>query len=300
MFPQVATLSLFVFFYCYGDHRDLHSFPTRRSSDLVVIVERVVLFRIEHFEQSRRRIATEVLAHLVDLVEQEERIVLAHLLERLDDLARHGADVSAPVTTDFGFVADATKGHTHELATGRLGNRLAKRGLADARRADEAEDRALERAGTGLDSQILKNTLLDLLQTVVIGVENLFGQGQVTLDLGLLAPWQAKQGVEVIPNDGRFGRHRAHTLELLDFGVGLGACLLGELGLGDALFELGDLVGAVFAIAELALDRLHLLVEVVLALGLLHLALDARADALFHLQHTDLAFHEADDLLQTL
>src|SRR5690242_21829014 len=26
-------LTLF-FFYCYGDHRDLHSFPTRRSSDL--------------------------------------------------------------------------------------------------------------------------------------------------------------------------------------------------------------------------------------------------------------------------
>src|SRR5687768_17898399 len=24
------------FFYCYGDHRDLHSFPTRRSSDLLV------------------------------------------------------------------------------------------------------------------------------------------------------------------------------------------------------------------------------------------------------------------------
>src|SRR5688572_33341325 len=25
---------LMFFFYCYGDHRDLHSFPTRRSSDL--------------------------------------------------------------------------------------------------------------------------------------------------------------------------------------------------------------------------------------------------------------------------
>src|SRR5437870_6827596 len=25
---------LFFFFYCYADHRDLHSFPTRRSSDL--------------------------------------------------------------------------------------------------------------------------------------------------------------------------------------------------------------------------------------------------------------------------
>src|SRR5438045_6750659 len=25
---------MYFFFYCYGDHRDLHSFPTRRSSDL--------------------------------------------------------------------------------------------------------------------------------------------------------------------------------------------------------------------------------------------------------------------------
>src|SRR5947209_15270204 len=30
--------SFLFFFYCYGDHRDLHSFPTRRSSDLGVSV----------------------------------------------------------------------------------------------------------------------------------------------------------------------------------------------------------------------------------------------------------------------
>src|SRR6267154_606749 len=28
----------FFFFSCYGDHRDLHSFPTRRSSDLFSLV----------------------------------------------------------------------------------------------------------------------------------------------------------------------------------------------------------------------------------------------------------------------
>src|SRR5690242_21299056 len=28
-------LHIIFFFYCYGDHRDLHSFPTRRSSDLL-------------------------------------------------------------------------------------------------------------------------------------------------------------------------------------------------------------------------------------------------------------------------
>src|SRR5206468_12774918 len=31
----------FFFFFCYGDHRDLHSFPTRRSSDLSGISHRV-------------------------------------------------------------------------------------------------------------------------------------------------------------------------------------------------------------------------------------------------------------------
>src|SRR5438552_14799802 len=31
---SAVRLALFFFFLCYGDHRDLHSFPTRRSSDL--------------------------------------------------------------------------------------------------------------------------------------------------------------------------------------------------------------------------------------------------------------------------
>ena len=77
------------------------------------------------------------------------------------------------------------------------------------------------------------------------------------------------------------------------------ARLLRELGLLDLVFELGELVLA-FLVAELLLDRLHLLVEVVLALGLLHLALDARADALLDLQHGDFALHQAEHLLQPL
>src|SRR5437879_11804918 len=34
--------SSFFFFYCYAHHRDLHSFPTRRSSDLLYRVVRQV------------------------------------------------------------------------------------------------------------------------------------------------------------------------------------------------------------------------------------------------------------------
>src|SRR5207249_11459884 len=33
-FYSASFSFFFFFFYCYGNHRDLHSFPTRRSSDL--------------------------------------------------------------------------------------------------------------------------------------------------------------------------------------------------------------------------------------------------------------------------
>jgi sirohydrochlorin ferrochelatase len=48
------------------------------------------------------------------------------------------------------------------------------------------------------------------------------------------------------------------------------------------------------------LDRLHLLVQIVLALRLLHLALHAVADLPLHLQHADFAFDQRQDALQTL
>src|SRR4029078_11890609 len=56
-------------------------------SDLdVMIDERVVLFRIEHFEQRAGRVAAEIHAHLVDFVEQKERIAYGDLRQVLKDL----------------------------------------------------------------------------------------------------------------------------------------------------------------------------------------------------------------------
>ena len=68
---------------------------------------------------------------------------------------------------------------------------------------------------------------------------------------------------------------------------------------GDLLLQLFE-VGAFFAVAEFLLDRLDLLVQVVLALALLHLALDAAADALFDLQDVDLVLEQLEQLLQPL
>ena len=108
----------------------------------VVILEVVVLRPIEHLEQRRRRIAAPVVSQLVDLVEQDHRVHRAGVTQGADQPPRQRADVGAPVAADLGLVADAAERHPHELAAGRLGDRLANGGLARARRADERQDRA--------------------------------------------------------------------------------------------------------------------------------------------------------------
>ena len=127
----------------------------------------------------------------------------------------------------------------------------------------------------------------------MVGVEHLLRKIEIRRDLGGLAPGQRQQPVEIVAHDRRFRGHRRHGAQLLELGLGLFLGFLGKLGLLDAGFQLGSLVAAVLALAEFLLDRLHLLVEVVLALGLLHLALDSAADALLHLEHGDFRLHEA-------
>ena len=129
-------------------------------------------------------IAAEIGAELVDLVEHHDRIARAGLAQLGDDPAGHRADVGAAVAADVGLVAHAAQRDADELSAHRFGDRFAERRLADARRADEAEDRA---AAVGLelaDGQIFDDPPLDLVQVVVIAVEDLPRLVQVELVVG--------------------------------------------------------------------------------------------------------------------
>jgi hypothetical protein len=180
-----------------------------------------------------------------------------------------------------------------------LAYRLAERRLADAGRADEAQDRRLQPVDALLDGEILDDPLLDLLEAIVVGVEDLDRSRQVLADLALLAPRQRGQRVDEVAHDGRFGGHRRHHLELLQLIHRLALGLLRHLGGLDLLFHLLE-VRVLVALAEFLLDRLDLLVQVVLALTLLHLPLDAAADALLDLQDVDFAFEDAEQMLEPL
>src|SRR5580765_1905678 len=104
----------------------------------------MVLRRIEHLEQRRRRIALEPGGNLVDLVEHEYRVHRTRLLQSLHDPAGDGADVGAAMPADLRLVADAAERDADELPVHRPRDRLAERRLADAWRADEAENRSLD------------------------------------------------------------------------------------------------------------------------------------------------------------
>jgi hypothetical protein len=110
----------------------------------VVVLEGRVLLGIQHLEQGAAGIAAEIRSHLVDLVQQHERIADLGLLHQRNDAAGHGADVGAAVAADLGLVPHATQGQPHEGPVQGPGDAAGQRGLAHARRAHQAEDRSAE------------------------------------------------------------------------------------------------------------------------------------------------------------
>ena len=88
----------------------------------IVIAERRVLFRVEHFHQRCRRIAAEIAAELVHLVQHEDGIHRFGALDTLDDLAGQSADVGAAVAADFSLVVHAAERNAHEFAAQRPGD----------------------------------------------------------------------------------------------------------------------------------------------------------------------------------
>ena len=76
----------------------------------IIVVEGIVLFWVEHFEQSRCRVSVDgVLCHLVYLVEDEYRVAASCLLNVLDDLSGHGSYIGAAMSSYLRLVVQAAQ-----------------------------------------------------------------------------------------------------------------------------------------------------------------------------------------------
>ena len=204
------------------------------------------------------------------------------------------------MAANLGFIAHAAQSHACEAAPGGSGDAFAERGLADAGWADQAEDRTGGPLGAHLDGEALQNAFLDLVKPIVVLVQNALGARHVTGQAAAFLPGNAHHPVDVGPHHGAFRRHRRHLPELAELGKGLFLRLLGQAGFFDRLGQGLEFVRRLLDFAEFLLDRLHLFVEVVLALALFHLLVDAPTDRLVHLALAELTGHEAHQQLPSL
>ena len=94
------------------------------------------------------------------------------------------------------------------------------------------------------------------------------------------------------------GRRGRELLQPRELAVGLLAHELGQLELRELLAQLLHLGLGRVALAELLLDRLQLLAQVVLALGLVHLGLDLRVDPRADLDDLELAREDLGEPVQ--
>ena len=239
-----------------------------------MVAERVVLRRVEHLEQGRRRVAPVVRPDLVDLVEQDDRVHRTGLLDRAHDPARERADVRSPVSADLRLVPDAAERDADELPAERSCDRLAQRGLAHSGRTREQDHRAraapadhLEPAlGTAApDGEVLDDPLLHLVEPVVIGIQHGTGGDHIGGVVGRDAPGQLEHGVEPGPDPCRLRALVAGPLELVDLAQRL-AYGVGDLGGLDT----AAVVVSAFGLLHPPADRGELLPQQQLLLALLH------------------------------
>ena len=247
-------------------------------------------------------IAPEVGGYLVHFIHHEDRIVGLGALDALDDLAGQRADVGAPMATDLRLVSNAAQRDTHELASHRLGDRPAQRGLADSGRSGKAEDRLTRRAVLLelADGQILQDAVLDLLQAVVVRVQHLFDRRDVEIVLAGDLPGHRHHPVEIGARHVVLRGRGIHAAQPVQLSLGLFARLFRHAGLRDLFAQFVHLLRPVVAFAQLLLDLAHMLAQVVLALRFAQLLSHFGLQAAAEFQDLDLAGEQLQQPLHPL
>ena len=127
------------------------------------------------------------------------------------------------------------------------------------------------------DRQVLGDAVLDVLEAGVVGVEHLTRVHRVELLVGALAPRHGDQPVEVGADHRRLAGLLAHALEARRAPCRPARATSSGMP-ASSIFVRYSSTTERAVLAQLALDRLHLLAQEVLALLLVGAGLDVLAD----------------------
>ena len=236
----------------------------------IVVVERAVLLRVEHFEKRAVGVAVVVVfADFVYFVKHKERIDGTGLDDAFDNTSGHGTDIGAAMAANLGFVVHTAEGDANILATQGFGDAATERGFADTRRTVEADDGRLFFCGEAQRGEMFEYAFLYTLHAEVVAVEHAFGIFHIEIVLGMTSPWEVYHGLQIVEHHVVVGILLVHATQLLEFAVIRGFYLLGERYCLSFVFQVFDV--GVGSLTELFLDILYLLGEEVFALLLVEL-----------------------------
>ena len=191
------------------------------------------------------------------------------------------------------FIVHPAHRNTLKFAPQRPRNRPPQRRFAHPGRPHEAENRALELRFQLHHGQKIKNSVLDLLQIIVVLVQN--GSGMLHIDrfAGGNTPRQGGHPFQPRPRHRMFRRHGVDTRETAQFLQRFLLNLLRHPGLLNPFTEFGRFLLAILPFPQLRPDGFQLLPQIEFALALGQLPLHLRLDLLAQFQQ----FHLARQLL---
>ena len=109
------------------------------------------------------------------------------------------------MTLDLRDVCKPSNGETEELSVERTSNRLADGRLANTRRTNKTNDLAFHGPAKLANCEEFKNTILDVLQPVMILVKDLLSMSDRIVLGRVLTPWNLGEQIIRRELDRQFG-----------------------------------------------------------------------------------------------
>ena len=175
------------------------------------------------------------------------------------------------MTADFRFITHTTQRNTGKFTLNSLGNAARQACFAYTRRSYQTQNRSTCTLGQRTYRQIFQNTLLNLLQAIVILIKNILRLIYIKIILGEFAPGQCQQRINIGAYYRSLRRHRRHFRQTSQLLVDFFRHILRHFQLGHLLLIFSNFCLYVFVFAKLLADSLNLFTQIIFLLILLNL-----------------------------
>ena len=147
-----------------------------------MVVEGIILLRIQYLKKGGRGITPKIGAHLVHLIQQEHGVSASHLLHGLDNLTRQRPHIGAAMSPYLRLIPNTAQGEPNKFPPHGTRNGFGQGGLSHTGRTHETEDVTLNLSHQFLNGQILDDSLLYILKAIMV----LFKDAHTLIDIDFI------------------------------------------------------------------------------------------------------------------